>query len=69
METKNVKTEIVNGNYGKQFVFEQIFSVTKLKDGNIQWQEGCDKWLEEDLTVEESLQLLDEIREFINAVE
>ena len=61
-----METKIVDAEDGKQFVFdERIFSVTKLKNGNIEWREGCDNWYEEEITVKESLQLLEEIKTFI----
>jgi len=50
---------------GQKLTFERIFSVKKLSNGKLRWREECDGWFEEELSPEESLQLLETIKNFI----
>ena len=59
------------GNDGEEtdtLVFaERVFAVFKLKNGMFYWEEQCDGCFSETLSKEDSLILLDEIREFIDS--
>lgn len=67
MEYKILKIGEVDKGYGNEgIILDRIFSIERTDEDTFDIREECDAWFTKELTKEELLLMLDEIKHWIN---